>query len=175
MRAPSITLSLLAVVAAGLVSCQTPPQPGVLTSCVSAPDSLRTTIADLLARHAQGKLTSDVGLTTSVLAEEIQVHNGGAPPILGRAALAGLYSDLFRAIRFDSAAYAATQVRLCGSVIVELGEARTHYTIIGQGPQFEWDRYAHIWERSQEGTWRLTLAINHALTDAMAPAPVKAR
>ena len=163
MSVRSIAVRLVTLLGIGTVSCQGAPEPAASASCVSASDSLRTVIAQLLARHDLGKRTKDVAVTTSVLADSIQVLNGAAAPIRGREALAAIYRNLFRTLRFDSVVYVGTDVRDCGAVVIELGEARAHYTPLGQDPQLEHDRYTHVWERRERGEWQLMLAVNQEL------------
>lgn len=72
MSVRRVVVPLVTLLGTGTVACQAAPEPAAAaTSCVSASDSLRTVMAQLLARHDLGKRTKDVALTTSVLADSI--------------------------------------------------------------------------------------------------------
>ncbi len=162
-RDRSLILAVLySTAACGPGDRSTSSTPAAAATCVAASETLRSNIERQLAQHEFGKRTRDVALTVSVLADSVQIWNGSSKPIRGREALAALNRDLFRTVRFDSINYALSDVRDCGAVILELGEARAYYTPLGQPSRVEHDRYLHTWEQ-RDGSWQLTLAVNQEM------------
>ncbi len=124
----------------------------------------RDAIAAQLARHGAGKRAKDLSEIMSIIKDDVQVFPGEGTVIRGRTALETIYRDLLLEIRFDSLTYAPGEVRDCGGVLVELGEARGGITQAKAAPTHIAIRYLHLWERATDGRWLLALAMDQPLT-----------
>lgn len=150
--------------ALGLVGCTSPAPPGLSSACIPAAEETRTAIARQLTIHGQGKGARDLAAVMGIISDSIKVFPGDGPVIRGRTQLESTYRDLFTKIRFDSLTYAPQEVRDCGAVLVELGEARGGVTPAGEAPVPIAVRYLHLWERSASAGWLLALAMDQPLT-----------
>lgn len=155
-------LSLLLGLAVG--SCGVQSEPNEYARCASATQETRDAIAAQLARHGAGKRAGDLPEIMSIMTDDVQLFPEEGKVIQGRSALEAIYRDLLLKIRFDSLTYAPGEVRDCGGVIVELGEARGGVTPASAAPIHIAVRYLHLWDRASDGSWLLSVAMDQPLT-----------
>ena len=144
-----------------------------LTGCARDPvPDLAQEIEALQARAvalAAAEAAMDRDAALAFWSEDAVMHLAGSPPIVGRAAVADLYEQVFAQIVEFEATSTQIELAAAGDLAWELGTNRT-VVAGGQGGFVDTGKYLAVW-RKIDGEW-LIVAVA-ATSDAPYMAPVE--